>query len=206
MSGKNRRVGQADSYWRFALEIYARPGVSQACLDMQDSLGLDVNVLLMALLAARIHERAITSAEIEQADHTIAAWREQVVAPLRAVRRQMKTSPALANWPYAVGDAAHHADTGAAHHAGTLAGRANSLRAKLKALELDAEHVEQHALAAWIKALPAGDGESHEDICVQTAGRVAQFYAGRQPPGGNAGPWLRNAATVAAAASLRAVD
>ena len=37
----------AASFWAFSLEFYARPGVAEACLALQDRHGLDVNILLL---------------------------------------------------------------------------------------------------------------------------------------------------------------
>jgi uncharacterized protein (TIGR02444 family) len=36
-------------HWRFSLAVYGRAGVPPACLKLQDNLGLDVNMLLLAL-------------------------------------------------------------------------------------------------------------------------------------------------------------
>ena len=33
-------------FWNFSLEIYAAEGVSEACLDLQERRGCDVNILL----------------------------------------------------------------------------------------------------------------------------------------------------------------
>jgi uncharacterized protein (TIGR02444 family) len=39
--------------WAFALAIYARPGVAEACLNLQHEADVDVMLLLMAAFAAR---------------------------------------------------------------------------------------------------------------------------------------------------------
>ena len=41
------------SFWAFSLKAFAKPPVAQACLDLQDRLGVDVNVLLFLLWCAR---------------------------------------------------------------------------------------------------------------------------------------------------------
>lgn len=48
-------------FWRFSCAVYAAPGVAQACLELQDTHGADVNLLLLAawLGAARGWERTI---------------------------------------------------------------------------------------------------------------------------------------------------
>ena len=32
-------------FWRFSVKFYGEPGVAQACIDLQDQVGVDVNVL-----------------------------------------------------------------------------------------------------------------------------------------------------------------
>ena len=41
------------SFWDFSLAFYAMPGVADACLQLQDGCGADVNVLLFLLYRAR---------------------------------------------------------------------------------------------------------------------------------------------------------
>lgn len=80
-------------FWRFSCAIYAAPGVADACLDLQDEWGTDVNLLLLAawLGAARgwrldVEDFAATPG---------AAWRDIVIQPLRIARRWVKQAPEL---------------------------------------------------------------------------------------------------------------
>ena len=41
--------------WTFALAIYAKPGVAEACLALQDEAGVDVMMLLTTTFAAVNH-------------------------------------------------------------------------------------------------------------------------------------------------------
>lgn len=78
-----------DELWRYAEITYARPGVSAACLRLQDECGADVNLLLAAAwLASRglIWDAATVDALIAGC----AAWRREVIAPLRSARRRFK--------------------------------------------------------------------------------------------------------------------
>ncbi|MCG8546534.1 MAG: TIGR02444 family protein, partial [Alphaproteobacteria bacterium] len=34
-----------NAFWNFSLRAYARPGVADACIRLQDRYGVDVNVL-----------------------------------------------------------------------------------------------------------------------------------------------------------------
>ena len=38
-------------FWQFSGAVYAHPGVAEACLDLQDRHGLDVNLLLFCAWA-----------------------------------------------------------------------------------------------------------------------------------------------------------
>lgn len=112
----------------YAAALYARPGVAAACLTLQDELGADVNLLLSACwLAARGRRLEPHEAEVLRA--LAAAWREPVLAPLRAARRAMK--PLLAGL-----------------EGSPEAARAATLRRELAALELELEQLVERLLEA----------------------------------------------------------
>lgn len=73
--------------WAYALKVYARPGVSGACLLLQDAVGVDVLVMLHLAHVSLRQNVAISTPMVEQADALVAAWRTDVVRPLRAARR-----------------------------------------------------------------------------------------------------------------------
>jgi uncharacterized protein (TIGR02444 family) len=78
--------------WGFALRLYAAPGVGDACLKLQDESGVDVPLLLFsAWLTA--HSVALSETELARIDGVVADWRNEVVKPLRAVRRRLKNGP-----------------------------------------------------------------------------------------------------------------
>ncbi len=115
---------QASPFWRFSLGFYRRPDVSQACIALQDECGVDVNLLLFFLWLATARRRV--SPETARAVCVEAApWCDDVVAPLRAIRRRIKEGPALVEH-----------------------GVAQAFRAKVKALELESERLQQEALFA----------------------------------------------------------
>ncbi len=76
--------------WEFSLALYGRPGVPAACLDLQDRLGQDVNLLLFAAWAGMACNADLPAAELARIDSAVAPWRAEVVRPLRAVRRRVK--------------------------------------------------------------------------------------------------------------------
>jgi uncharacterized protein (TIGR02444 family) len=83
------------SCWDFVVELYAKPGVSQACLELQDRLGVDVSFLLTVLFYARHRSINLSMEEIASLDRSISAWRDQVLIPLRRLRRSVKASDLL---------------------------------------------------------------------------------------------------------------
>ncbi|AWI61622.1 TIGR02444 family protein [Sinorhizobium fredii] len=78
--------------WDFALRLYGAPGVGDACLVLQDESGVDVPVLLFAAWLSK-YSVALTEAELVRIDQIVADWRNEVVKPLRAVRRRLKSGP-----------------------------------------------------------------------------------------------------------------
>ncbi|HYD69814.1 TIGR02444 family protein [Azospirillum sp.] len=112
-----RDKGPDDPFWSFSLATYARPGVSEACLDLQDRLGQDVNLVLFALWAGAGCGVRLDPAELQRLDHAVSAWRRDVVAPLRGVRRTLKNVPGV-----------------------------EPFRLRIKAAELESERLQQAAL------------------------------------------------------------
>lgn len=74
-----------EELWSWAVAAYARPGVAEACLALQDDHGQDVPLLLWAAW------RGPADAEtVEAACDTARSWRDAAIAPLRLVRRTLK--------------------------------------------------------------------------------------------------------------------
>lgn len=80
--------------WTFATGKYAHCG--EACLALQDGYGVDVTLLLFAAWIGETRGVALTAETVAEADGWIAEWRREVVQPLRAVRRRLKTAEAEA--------------------------------------------------------------------------------------------------------------
>ena len=113
---------QPSPFWRFSLAFYARPPVAAACLELQDHAGIDVNLLLYLLFLAT-RGRQVSRDDVARIDAGIAPWREQVVLPLRSVRRQLK--PGIPPCDKTASDL---------------------LRSAVKRAELDAERIEQETI------------------------------------------------------------
>ena len=109
-------------FWRFSIKFYAEPGVAEACIALQDQANVDVNVLFFLLWNATA-KRALNAAEVGEVEQSIGAWRDMTVVPIRNVRRALKSPPPVMA-----------ADT------------AEGLRTRIKAVELEAERLQQEAL------------------------------------------------------------
>ncbi len=105
------------SLWDWAVKVYARPGVAETCLELQDRHGQCVPYLLWAAWAAA-EGRAPAPQALADAAAMSAAWASQAMAPLRAARRAMK-----------------------AEAPGIDPAAREALRGELKTLELKAEHL-----------------------------------------------------------------
>ncbi|KAF1025786.1 MAG: hypothetical protein GAK37_02796 [Pseudomonas sp.] len=74
--------------WNFALSTYARPGVENTCLRLQEQ-GADVCLLLCGLW---LEQRGVVPTPVRlQALQAVAVpWQEDVVKPLRTLRTQWR--------------------------------------------------------------------------------------------------------------------
>jgi uncharacterized protein (TIGR02444 family) len=77
--------------WRFSLAFYARPGVAEALIALQDRAGRDVNVVLFALWCGAVRGRPLSSGAFAAATAAIRTIGDGIVAPLRIVRQKLKT-------------------------------------------------------------------------------------------------------------------
>lgn len=79
----------SDSLWDWSLSAYAAPGVSEACLGLQDAQGHNVPLLLWSAWVAETGRRP-DAETIEAACETARVWSDVAIAPLRSVRRTLK--------------------------------------------------------------------------------------------------------------------
>jgi uncharacterized protein (TIGR02444 family) len=126
--------GAKPGFWSFSTALYSRPGVKEACLELQEA-GLDVNIALWIVWMV------ITGREpggaLGQAVELSALWRARVVQPLREARDGLKPAP-----DFVAPDAAA------------------AFRKQVLGAELEGERLQQLALAALSSACPqlsAGD-------------------------------------------------
>jgi uncharacterized protein (TIGR02444 family) len=122
-SGETKATGSP--FWQFSLGFYGRAGVADACIALQDQCGVDVNLLLFLLWLA-MAKRQLSLGELYAIEQKSRAWSRMVVGPLRTVRRTLKTGSEL-----------------------VAPASAETFRAGIKAVELEAERIEQEALYAF---------------------------------------------------------
>ena len=84
-------------FWNFSLELYAGEGVAEACLDLQERRGCDVNILLFCCWLGASGRPTLTADRLRALLKASDAWQAEIVRPLRAVRRLLKDRP----WPAA---------------------------------------------------------------------------------------------------------
>jgi uncharacterized protein (TIGR02444 family) len=112
------------NFWSFSLQVYGKPGVAEACIALQDGLGLDVNLLLYCCWHGRAR-RQLDEAGLVRAMAAVEGWQREVVQPLRAVRRRLKSGvPPI------------------------TARECQALRRKVNDLEIESERIAQTALEA----------------------------------------------------------
>jgi uncharacterized protein (TIGR02444 family) len=119
--GMERDSDAAEAFWRFSLSFYSLPGVEEMLLALQDREGHDINLVLCALWLGWSGRGRLDERDLAAAARAAAAIREGVTAPLRALRRRLKSDPDPA---------------------------IQALRERVKALELEAERIAQSRLAA----------------------------------------------------------
>jgi uncharacterized protein (TIGR02444 family) len=146
---------QGSPFWRFSLAFYRAPGVGEACIALQDGAGVDVNLLLFLLWNATLN-RALSATDVEDLERQVGAWRQAAVVPLRDIRRALKSPPPVIE-----------------------PGTAEAFRTKIKAIELEAERLQQEALYRLSQSRELGhvvgsaldaaraNVSAYQDLCAQ---------------------------------------
>lgn len=80
--------------WDFALEFYGQPGMSDACLTLQDQIDADIVGLVMVLFCWARRRQSLSQQEIATLASAMQDWRAATVLPLRRIRRDLKSARA----------------------------------------------------------------------------------------------------------------
>ncbi|MCC2096819.1 MAG: TIGR02444 family protein [Hyphomicrobiales bacterium] len=151
---------QQSPFWRFSLALYSQKGVPPACLALQDTSGVevvDVNVMLYGLWLAW-QGRVVDAAAMASVDAAVRKWRSEVVVPLRGVRRVLKEPDRAFATP-----------------------ETQALRDAIKAVELEAERLQQEALyrlrpaAQWGQAEPDRKQAAAANLAAYASALGARF-------------------------------
>ena len=101
-------------------------GVAEACLDLQERRGCDVNILLFCCWLGASGRPTLTADRLRAILKASDVWQAEIVRPLRQVRRLLKDRP----WPEALPETV------------------DAVRRRVADAELAAEHAEQIKLAS----------------------------------------------------------
>ena len=146
-------------FWRFSIKFYGMPGVAAACIELQDQAKVDVNILFFLLWNAT-QGRTYKKADVAEVERLIGAWRDMTVVPIRNVRRALKSPPAVMT-PEA----------------------AEGFRTRIKAVELEAERLQQEALYELAQSSRLGQPAASPAKAAQTSIDAYQGVIGPFPPG-----------------------
>jgi uncharacterized protein (TIGR02444 family) len=86
-------VTSADSpptLWDFSVRLYGRPGVADACLALQERLGIDVNLLLFFVWWSATGRGNLDNDAFATLVQRATRWNHDVVRPFRATRKLAK--------------------------------------------------------------------------------------------------------------------
>jgi len=129
---------QGSPFWKFSLGYYRGAGVSEACLELQDRCGVDVNVVLFLLWMAS-QKRVVPPDQVKRLADKVRPWQTDVIGPIRSLRRMLKSDAPLLD-----------------------KGSAELFRTKIKAVELESERLQQEAMYALADGLKAESAPSVE--------------------------------------------
>jgi uncharacterized protein (TIGR02444 family) len=131
-------ASQTSPFWTFSLGYYRGAGVSEACLELQDNCGVDVNVVLFLLWLAS-QKRTLAADQVKLVADKVRRWQIDVIGPIRALRRMLKSDAPLLD-----------------------KGSAELFRTKIKAIELESERLQQQAMYAMAAGLTSDTAPTAE--------------------------------------------
>jgi len=139
---------ESTPFWRFSLHFYRQAGVADACIALQDECGVDVNLLLFLLWLAD-DGRLLSDGEVKKLDDLVRDWRNLTIVPIRDTRRRLKGARTAID-----------------------PGQQEAFRNKVKAVELEAERLQQQALYA---SLQSGRLGRRADPCTAVRGNISAY-------------------------------
>ncbi len=140
-------------FWDFSLKVYTSDGVAEACLELQNTHQLDVNILLFCLWYGASGRGKLNDKEIKKIICHVDIWHRDVVKELRKLRVLLKGG--MKNAPAEL----------------TI-----SLRRSLQKIEIDAEHIEQLMLSTLIPAVEDASKDDRKKI-EETISNISSYFA-----------------------------
>jgi uncharacterized protein (TIGR02444 family) len=141
--------------WTFALQLYARREVAEACLLLQARCHVDVVVMLHAMYVFRVLGAQLERMTLEVADAQVRSWREQVTMPLRQLRTALKAGSAC-----------------------IPATAVEAVREKIKTAELETESAAFAALASFTNGVPVSRANAQEQAETLLKAVIALYSGG----------------------------
>jgi uncharacterized protein (TIGR02444 family) len=149
---------QSSPFWTFSLGFYRGAGVSEACLELQDNCGVDVNVVLFLLWMAS-QKRQLDVGEVKSLADKVRPWQADVIGPIRALRRRLKSDAPLLD-----------------------KGSAELFRTKIKAVELESERLQQEAMYGLAASLATQTTSSSGDAARKNLSAYGQALGRKLTP------------------------
>ena len=140
-------------FWDFSLKVYTSDGVAEACLELQNTHQLDVNILLFCLWYGVSGRGKLSDKEIKKIICHVDIWHRDLVKELRKLRVMLKGG--MKNAPSELTE---------------------SLRRSLQKTEIDAEHIEQLMLATLIPGVGDDSRDSRKKI-EETISNISSYFA-----------------------------
>ena len=82
---------QSHNFWNFSVKFYSSKDVAEACLELQEEFGLDINLLLFCLWFSKNHGE-LGDELLRDVWQFSYQWKKEGVQPLRSGRKWMKAS------------------------------------------------------------------------------------------------------------------
>jgi uncharacterized protein (TIGR02444 family) len=152
LSASDEALPLDNAFWRFSLAVYRGDGVATECLALQESRGIDVNLLLYCAWVGSLG-LVLVERELAAAARLTEDWHNAVVRTLRSTRQQIKTMRGAAAF--------------------------EPFRNRVKRLELESEQIEQ---ALLFSAAPAASTRGPVARAEAIAANIALYLDGASAP------------------------
>lgn len=92
--GMDQPLELENPFWRFSLAVYAMSGVQEECLFLQNSSGVNVNLLLYCAWRGAEGD-CLTDTALKRSIAAVQGWHDEIIARLRAARTHLKRPGAM---------------------------------------------------------------------------------------------------------------